>query len=144
MSIPARRPAGSPAGGQFAPTSHAEADVDLSPPPVEPIDGLTDRQTAEIAAYEENERGRWAIVERVWEVQAITGDTTGTGFRTTGFDSEQAMREHLESEGFKPSDLENPDEAPDVDYWTDPQPVVDDRSIAVARTRTVEVFEPDV
>ena len=27
---PARRPAGSPAGGQFAPTSHAETDLDLA------------------------------------------------------------------------------------------------------------------
>ena len=56
---PARRPAGSPAGGQFAPTTHAESDVDL--------DGVEDTtfsgQEAEEAYGSLTEAALWSSVD---------------------------------------------------------------------------------
>lgn len=57
MSIPTqnRQPAGSPAGGQFAPAAHHETDLDLgSPPPVElpDVEEMTRRRGNRRAAYQ--------------------------------------------------------------------------------------------
>ena len=97
-----------PAGDQFAAAGQAEADVDLTPPR-SPGSGPDGPGPAEAAAYELNEEGRWAIVERVWEVETDTGNLVGSGFRPTGFDDEAAMRAHLDAEGFQAAAPDDPD-----------------------------------
>lgn len=67
-----RKPAGIPAGGQWAAMSHAENDVDLSPAK------QPDRPLKQVS------RGRWEVIDTVTEELSSAGGLTRTAFHVGG------------------------------------------------------------
>ena len=104
MSIPTqnRRPAGSPAGGQFAPTSHAESDLDLAADTAPQTatarrhihlttdiripDGTRDRLHVVLDGVER--MGAGSGVE--FEVTAVSGTASGVGARVVDLGTDEA------------------------------------------------------
>ena len=76
---PARRPAGSPAGGQFAPTSHAESALDLADASPAPVPRPTGEAGQWVARAEEgiDQMARDSGTE--WEVMSFTPLDNGKG-----------------------------------------------------------------